>query len=454
MSRLSEDEVHEFIQLECQCGECGIEEFMAGKDCRKSTRKSMLRIKTRDSDPKRLLKQEIRFSDYKNALRGKDNAIRAEYSSFLLNTMRELKTKFSLEIAKKRVRSLLTPKDALGSQYKRMYKRGLDKRLRDVLTYEELQEFLEQFCSWFNIDVIANLRKALLGYDSQDLMVVTYQEYVEKYLQQCCFQLTVFDPESQTEQNEIVCKTSTDFHEIKEEQLDIFERKLRQCISIPVSTRRIAESGQEMIFCVREPLSPATTKKPEVFKLVSVDHLNLINKALLATIPSKKKSLFKLILAFIVLILIISIEGLTLSPAYQTKSLGSVRVNPGENVTLTSRLAAKNKFIFTKHPFSDNSSITIHVRRNRSQDEEMTNCTISSSNHSCSISLAVLSNETFVCVFTSSHTNSSLPVIEYGVVYTYQPLRVYFISGISVVLHIVVVFIMFSALGQCLSIWL
>ncbi len=266
MSRLSEDEVHEFIRLECQCGKCAIEEFVAGKDCGKSTQKSVprLRIITCDLDHKILNRQEMRFSDYKNYLKEQDNAIRTEYTSLLLNTMRELKTKHSLEIAKQRVRSLLTPKDALGSQYKRMYKRGLDKRLRYVQTYEELQQFLEQFCSWFNIDVIADLRKALLGYDSQDPVVITYKEHLVRYLQRCCFQLTVFDPEGQTEHIEIVCKTSTNFHEIKEEQLDIFEHRLRQCISIPVSKRRTSECGEGMIFYVKEPLLPTTNEDPYV----------------------------------------------------------------------------------------------------------------------------------------------------------------------------------------------
>ncbi len=269
VSRLSEDEVHEFIRLECQCGECAIDEFVAGKDCKKSTPRSVprLRITTRDLGQKMLNRQEMRFSDYKNSLKDKNNEIRTEYTCLLLNTMQELKTKCSLEIAKQRVRSLLTPKDSLGSQYKRMYKRELDKRLKDVQTYEELQQFLEQFCSWFNIDFIADLRKVLLGYDSQDPMVVTYKENLMRYLQRCCFQLTVCDLEGQAEHNEIICKTSTDFHEIKEEQHDIFERRLRQCIFIPVSERRIAECGEEMVFRMQEPLPPTTIKDPYVMNL-------------------------------------------------------------------------------------------------------------------------------------------------------------------------------------------
>ena len=450
MSRLSEDEVHDLIRLECQCGKCAIEEFVAGKDCRKSSQKSVprLRIITFDLSYKMLNRQEMRFSDYKHYLKEQDNAIRTEYTSLLLNTMRELKTKHSLEIAKQRVRSLLAPKDTLGSQYKRMYKRGFDKRLRDVQTYEELQNFIEQFCSWFNIDFIADLRKALLGYDSQDPVIITYKEHLVRYLQRCCFQLTVFDPEGQTEHIEIICKMSTDFHEIKEEQLDIFEHRLRQGISIPVSKRRIAESGQEMIFCLREPLSPATTKKPEV--LVNVDHLNLTYKALHVAIPSKNKSLFKFILVFIVLILITCVHGLSFVPAYQTKSLGSVRILPEENVALSKYSVSTNwfadeKIFFTKLPLSDNSLITIHVRRNGPQDKEVTNCTISSSNHSCSIPLAVLSNEVSVSIFAYS-TSSSLPVIEYGGVYAYVPIRAYLILGILAVSYFVVGFIIYSAL--------
>ncbi len=426
VSGLSEDEVHEFIQLECQCGECAIDEFVAGKDCKQLARRSVpkLTIKTRDSDQDILPRQEMRFSDYKNSLREKDNEIRTKYTSLLLNTMRELKTNYYLEIAKQRVRSLLTPKDMLGSQYKRMYTtRGLNKRLKDVQTYEDLQQFLEQFCSWFNINFIADIRKALLSYESQDPLVVAYKENLERYLQRCCFQLTVCDLEGQTE-HLIVCKTSTDFHEIKEEQINILETKLRQCVCIPISQRRIAECGKEMIFCLKEPLSLSNIEEPSEINPV-YRHVTVLSL----------KSLIMVVFGSILLVLNGCLQGLAIAPAHQTKSLGSVRF--GGNVTLPvtfsmGMLEFEKRLIFTKHPFSDISSISIHVKQcNGSQDKEITKCTISSSNHSCSIQWTALLSEVSVCIFASLHTNSSLPVIEYGVVYSYLLTRSYYIWGIS-----------------------
>ncbi len=436
--------------MECQCGECAIDEFVAGKDCKKSARRSVpkLTIKTRDSDQDILptCRQEMRFSDYKNSLKEKDNEIRTEYSYLLLITMQALKTNYSLEIAKQRVRSLLTPKDSLGSQYKRMYKRGLNKRLKDVQTYEELQQFLEQFCSWFNIDFIADLRKVLLGYDSKDSVIVTYKEHLRRYLQRCCFQLTVCDLEGQTERNELVCRTSTNFSEIKEEQIDIFEHRLGQCICILVSQRRISECGKEMVFCVKEPLPPVPIERLDVRKS-AVTH------------PRKKS----FILGFILMIISSCIQGLAfVPPAHQTKSLGSVRIHPGENVTLLANFSVsslknelKVRLFFTKHPFTDCSSITIHDKEcNGSQYEEITNCTISSSNHSCSLTIqrAALSSEVSVCIFASLHTSSSLPVIEYGMVYSYRPMRDYYIFGISLVIFLIAFFIMPTGLNKCLSI--
>ncbi len=122
---------------------------------------------------------------------------------------------------------------------------------------------------------------------------------------------------------------------------------------------------------------------------------------------------------------------------HHTNSLGSERILPVENVALltnfsVNRLADVDRLIFTKHPFSDNSSITIHVRGcNGSLDKEISKCDISRSIHSCSIQQPKLSSEVSVCVFASLHTNSSLPVIEYEMVNAFFPKQSRVIFGIS-----------------------
>ncbi len=132
------------------------------------------------------------------------------------------------------------------------------------------------------------------------------------------------------------------------------------------------------------------------------------------------------------------------SKYHHTNSLGSVRILPVGNIALLTnfsmnRLADVDRLIFTKHPFSDISSITIHVRGcNGSQDKEISKCDISSSDHSCSIQQPALSSEVSVCVFASMHTtNSSLPVIEYDMVNAFFPKQSRVIFVISYVLSLV-----------------
>ncbi len=128
------------------------------------------------------------------------------------------------------------------------------------------------------------------------------------------------------------------------------------------------------------------------------------------------------------LIVIGYIQGYALVPANDTVSYGSVRLYPGENVALltnfsVSKLANKDRLSFTKHPSRDSSSITIYIRRcNGSQDKLISKCTILSSNRSCSIEQLAFSNEVSLCVFAYS-TSSSLPVVEYRMVYEYLSIR-------------------------------
>ena len=140
-----------------------------------------------------------------------------------------------------------------------MYTRDQRKRLRDVQTYEELEKYLDtELCSWFNIEVIKGLRKAL-SIQETDKSVRVYKELQRQYMARCCIYRTV------DSHSEIVCKLPTDFRIVKDKQLKYFEYKLRQTITdMPECKRRVDEASGEMVFEIKRSNTTARVRVREV----------------------------------------------------------------------------------------------------------------------------------------------------------------------------------------------
>ncbi len=196
----------------------------------------------------------MRFSGYRQFMIERTHDINSKHKALLLHTTQELKEKVPLDVVKNTVKSLLTPRHAKGSLYTCIYNRGTKGRLRDVGTHDELELYLENnFCCWFNIELIANLRKVLLKGKHDDSYICHYKEDVAQYLKRSCVKHTICDAESGKEYMEIVCRVSTDFTKLNTEQIRIFEHTLRQYITMPDCSKRVDEDSGELIFTAREP---------------------------------------------------------------------------------------------------------------------------------------------------------------------------------------------------------
>ena len=247
-----------YIRFECSCKECTIQEFLDGKNCLNLLPKNgpQLSLWSTESSQRVPTRADMRYSEYKVILMGKNREIQAIYQSLLLNTMNELKAKHSLQTVKNQLKVLITPHGAQKSLYTRMYTRDVKGHIRDLQTYDELQKYLENnFCSWFNISLIANLRKVLQNYQN-DLAVTAFSKQVSQYLIQCCFKQVVCEDHQLPDSTEIVCSVFTDFKEVHERQIREFEHQLRQTIALPECERRVDEESGELIFRVKPENTP------------------------------------------------------------------------------------------------------------------------------------------------------------------------------------------------------
>ncbi len=198
---------------------------------------------------------EMKFSDYRQSIMEQTRDINSKHKALLLHTTQELKEKVPLDVVKNTVQSLLTPPHVNESLYTCIYEHGIKGRLRDVGTHDDLRSYLENnFCCWFNIQLIGDLRKALLLKEKRDdSYICDYKEHLAQYLKRSCVKHTICDTENGEEYMEIVCRVSTDFRKIKTEQIRIFEYTLRQYVCMPDCSKTVDEQSGELIFTEKEP---------------------------------------------------------------------------------------------------------------------------------------------------------------------------------------------------------
>ena len=117
------------------------------------------------------------------------------------------------------------------------------KKLNEVSTYGQLQEFLiRNYCAWFNVDLIADLRRVLLDYGERDRVISDYEANVISYLRKCCFTRKCY--------SEVVCEVPTDFTTVKDHQTERFKKKLQQSLHITDCVRMVDEGSGKLILFV------------------------------------------------------------------------------------------------------------------------------------------------------------------------------------------------------------
>ena len=201
---------------------------------------------------------DITYSEYKLRVESLDRDTQIRYQSLLQDTMDGLKSKYDLETVRDQVQSLLKPKDARRVQYSRIYNSQTKGQLENVKDYDKLKKYLDDnYCAWFNVDLIESIRRVLLIRKPQDSILSAYKEHVTKYLARCCLKNSAG--------NEIVCKIPTDFRKVEEKHMLLFVTKLLKYFRIPayevvINTNgelilKVPPEAQQMTDCLGCPAS-------------------------------------------------------------------------------------------------------------------------------------------------------------------------------------------------------
>ena len=194
------------------------------------------------------LSVQTKYSFYKQGIKRQSQLMQCEFNRLLLKTIREFTKSVPLRVAIDKLRNLIIPRDTRNPLYGRIYKTKCKhlKKLNEVSTYGELQEYLiRNYCAWFNIDLIADLRRVLLDYGENDPTIVEYEAKVVNYLRKCCY-----TGRSYSFCTEIVCEASTDFRTVKDHQMERFQKKLQQILHITECECRVDEGSGKLILFV------------------------------------------------------------------------------------------------------------------------------------------------------------------------------------------------------------
>ena len=210
------------MKISCECGQCTLLDYISGeKECADS-KPPKIKIWTPDPpyDENRVTLTELSYRTFKTALLKQTQGMHNLFCSLLDDTFTMLEERVKFNQVKSFTQKLLTP----GMYYKPLYKSSADKCLDKITGYEKLCQFLQDnYCSWFNYEIIETLRKKYLFSDggSGDEKLLNYKHKFLQYVGRRCF-IYVDDfgtPPQEIETVKISFKMDIDIDEITYEQI-------------------------------------------------------------------------------------------------------------------------------------------------------------------------------------------------------------------------------------------
>ena len=245
------DEKNYISYCGCSCGSCSIKDFIEGKimNCpMSSARNGVCLVLTTRSNSNSAA--QIKYSEYKLSIQRQSQLMQSDFTRLMTKTIRDFTKEVQLNLIVAKIQNQITPHDTRNPLYERIYRTNCKrlKKLSEVSTYGQLQEFLIlNYCAWFNVDLIADLRRVLLDYSESDHVISEYEGKVINYLRKCCFTGKTY-----TSCSEIVCEAPTDFRTVKNNQTERFKRKLQQIFHIPECESVVDEESGKLILFVEK----------------------------------------------------------------------------------------------------------------------------------------------------------------------------------------------------------
>ena len=215
------------MNFECGCGNCTIHDYIQHKACPKP-------------------KKEFPFLDIQGAsfeadmvkfsLQKQTQEIRKSFAEFREDTFKRLSSKCPYRDVQRYVQRLVYPENQEYPYLRDKAHRG-ENSVKNANDYEEFEDVLcDSYCSWFNYDILKELRSKFLIEDSEiDEGLRKYEEKFSSYCNHRCFESPQsFHPKPVNEEMKtLVFKVEQNFHEFTQNQVHHIKGIVASVINCP-----------------------------------------------------------------------------------------------------------------------------------------------------------------------------------------------------------------------------
>ena len=270
------------VKFSCGCGKCSILGYITGnKDCLGATLPSIA-ISTLDLPfPENMTTQkEMSYSLFKECVEKETVKVHAHFSDFVTDTFKELSLCVNFDDLKKYTSKLLAIQPSL-----------IDFRPSD---FDELESYLfTNICSWFNYELILQLRRRFLNPNGKnDTVVEKYEALLQNYIKRRCFLYTEdFGPlKTHIKCSVVTCKiVSLEFQKLTDKQIKqkklLFLQIMESIPSFVATVKQVKEGCVELVLSIPAALMKDVTLTDE--------KIQQLKKNGFSDVTVDEKSLFK-----------------------------------------------------------------------------------------------------------------------------------------------------------------
>ena len=247
-----------YVRFKCGCGNCSLTKYIKGTNhCLSSDHSELPQFRVWiPKQPDEVTPEDMDYSMFIAVSKRMSAEINTKFVSLLIDTFDMLNRKqgvaYTLTDVKKFIKALFRP--PAHKYFSRVYIASISGKLREVKTFEELRKYLHRnYCSWFNYELIAVVRKRFLfNAAEQDEEMNTYKKTLKQFLNRRCFlYLNDVGPSPHGDHTQVVCKVDIDFQKLHPKQIEELRLLVTEHLDMPkysITLKRVREGCTELVF--------------------------------------------------------------------------------------------------------------------------------------------------------------------------------------------------------------
>ena len=252
------DRNNKFVTFSCKCGKCTIFSYISGEHkCLNFSEPPKIVVWTPDpnSEGRPISSEDVPYSTFRQALKEASRKVHVKFCDLLLETFGKLESEGNLEEVKEYTQSLLTPPG--NEMYNQVDKWPLEDLFDKITSFKKLRQFLQDnFCSWYNHDIVSDIRKRFLFLPEKDEGLNDYKKFFSQFCGRSCFlYLEDLGPQPRNvEMVQVTCKIDVNFEEMSQTLIEKLKYEFNKCIRETSTSRhyvmvkQVREGCTELIF--------------------------------------------------------------------------------------------------------------------------------------------------------------------------------------------------------------